>query len=253
MHLSWTLSSLDSTDALGAALAGQLRAGDVLALHGELGAGKTTLVRAIAQAVGVNPALVSSPTFVIVNEYPVETCRGVGGVGGDDPTDSGTNRPAKLVHVDAYRLTSPEDLDALGWDQLDDGSSVLLIEWAQRITDALDPIRTAHLTLTHTDTQTRKAKLQLPDAWTTRPGFNTLTQLLTHAGLGINPAEKDDSAHAAPRTETICPVTGAHVPAESPTWPFVSEQARMADLYKWFSGQHAISRPIEQTDLEEEV
>ena len=53
------------------------------------------------------------------------------------------------------------------------------------------------------------------------------------------------------REATTCPTTGRPVPADSPTWPFATEQARMADLYKWFTGQHAISRSVEESDLEE--
>ena len=234
MQLTFSLESLAQTDALGHALALLLEAGDCLALHGDLGAGKTTLVRAIARTMGVDQALVSSPTFVIVNEYPLAP---------SDPPSSNTAQTATtLVHVDAYRLTSTEDLDALGWDQLDDGSSVLLIEWAQRIADALDPRRTADLHLTILDEDSRAVALTLPDTWQDRAG---LAQLRAIASTSANTT--------AERTATTCPVTGQPVPADSPTWPFVSEQARMADLYKWFSGQHNISRPVDQTDLEEEV
>ncbi|VAX42296.1 tRNA threonylcarbamoyladenosine biosynthesis protein TsaE, partial [hydrothermal vent metagenome] len=94
MHLDFASNSLAETDALGCALAGILQPGDTLALLGDLGTGKTTLVRAIATARGIDPALVSSPTFVIVNEYP---------------SPRQTDPP--LVHVDAYRLTSADDLD----------------------------------------------------------------------------------------------------------------------------------------------
>src|SRR6185436_10389192 len=69
--LSRTSPCEDYTLALGRGLASLLRPGDVIALHGELGAGKTTLVRAIAQGLRIDPRLVSSPTFVLVNQYPV--------------------------------------------------------------------------------------------------------------------------------------------------------------------------------------
>lgn len=223
MRLDFSLQNLADTDALARALAAVLERGDALALSGDLGAGKTTLVRAIAAARGINPGLVSSPTFVIVNEYP----------GGADDTP--------LVHVDAFRLTSAEDLDALGWDRLADGSSILLIEWAERISDALFAANTAALALRPTGEHSRAATLECPSAWADRDAFEDLRAL---AADGLD-------ARLTPREPTTCPTTGRPVPADSPTWPFANEQARMADLYKWFSGQHQVSRPIEQRDLDE--
>jgi tRNA threonylcarbamoyladenosine biosynthesis protein TsaE len=217
MRLDFELASLTDTAALGASLAQVLEAGDVLALEGDLGAGKTTLVRAVATARGIDPALVSSPTFVIVNEYP--------------PARPGD---APLVHVDAYRLASPEDLEPLGWDQLAEGSSVLLIEWAERIAQALPQDRTARLALRSTGEHSRAASLDAPDEWSTRAGIEFLRSLAIPS-----------------REPTTCPVTGRHVPADSPTWPFADERARMADLYRWFSGQYGMSRGVEESDMEE--
>lgn len=217
MRLHFELDNLDATAALGRALARLLQAGDTLAFQGELGAGKTTLIRAIAEARGVDPSLISSPTYVIVNEYP--------------PAQEGE---PPVVHVDAYRLTSAEDLDALGWDRIADGSTVLLIEWAERIADALPQESTARLILRAAGKSARAAELECPRAWESREAFGVVH------GLAL-----------PPRTPTTCPVTGQHVPADAPSWPFASEQARMADLYKWFSSEHEISRPMDQRDLGE--
>ncbi|HZW10136.1 MAG TPA: tRNA (adenosine(37)-N6)-threonylcarbamoyltransferase complex ATPase subunit type 1 TsaE [Phycisphaerales bacterium] len=217
MRLDFELTSIDETAALGAALAQVLGAGDLLALEGDLGAGKTTLVRAIAAARAIDPGIVSSPTFVIVNQYP--------------PARPGD---APLVHVDAYRLGSPEDLDPLGWDRLADGSSVLLIEWAERIAAALPQDRTARLALRSTGEHSRAASLEAPDEWSTRAAIEPLRSLAIPS-----------------REPTTCPVTGRHVPADSPTWPFADDRARMADLYRWFSGQYGMSRGVEESDLEE--
>lgn len=217
MRLDFELNSLEDTEALGGALAAVLAAGDVVALEGDLGAGKTTLVRAIAVARGIDAGMVSSPTFVIVNEYP-------GARSGDAP----------LVHVDAYRLTSADDLDALGWDQLADGSGVLLIEWAERIAESLPPETTARLSIGATGEESRAVSLEAPESWRGRGSFGALEAL-----------------PLAAREATTCPVTGRPVPGDSPTWPFFNEQARMADLYKWFSGQHLMSRALEESDLEE--
>ena len=217
MRLDFELESLADTEALGGALAAVLAAGDVVALQGDLGAGKTTLVRAVAVGRGIDAGMVSSPTFVIVNEYPAA---GEGGW--------------PLVHVDAYRLTSADDLEVLGWDQLADGSGVLLIEWAERIAEALPPGTTARLSIRATGEESRAVSLEAPEGWRERDGFAALE------GLAL-----------PVREATMCPVTGQPVPADSPTWPFASKRARMADLYKWFSGQHLMSRGVEESDLEE--
>ncbi len=114
-----TLSSdsLEATYAIGRDLGGQFDRGDCVALIGPLGAGKTALVRGIAEGLGLDdPRLVSSPTFVLVQEYP-----------GDVP----------VYHLDLYRMTDPgPELIDLGLDEmLTDG--VVLIEWADRAERAL--------------------------------------------------------------------------------------------------------------------
>ena len=91
------------------AIAGQLVAGDLIALDGELGAGKTTLTRGIGAALGVRGA-VTSPTFVLARTHP----RADGG--------------APLVHVDAYRLSSAAELDDL---DIDFEASIVVVEWAK--------------------------------------------------------------------------------------------------------------------------
>ncbi|MEO8262439.1 MAG: tRNA (adenosine(37)-N6)-threonylcarbamoyltransferase complex ATPase subunit type 1 TsaE [Pseudolysinimonas sp.] len=93
-------------EALGARLAPLLRAGDLVQLDGELGAGKTTLTRGLGAALGAREAI-TSPTFVLAREHP---------------TASGT----PLVHVDAYRLTSAAELDDL---DLDWDHSIVVVEW----------------------------------------------------------------------------------------------------------------------------
>ncbi|HRQ71862.1 MAG TPA: tRNA (adenosine(37)-N6)-threonylcarbamoyltransferase complex ATPase subunit type 1 TsaE [Phycisphaerales bacterium] len=215
MHAEIELRTLDDTAALGRALAGALRAGDALALRGELGAGKTTLVRAIAEARGIDPALVSSPTFVMVNEYPPPAP-------GEPP----------IVHVDAYRLRGEDDLDALGWDRLADGSAVLIVEWADRIAHALPPHRTAWVTLAVTGESSRRADIEAPGSWAERAGIPWV-----------------GTPDCAP-TATVCPITGRSVPADAPTWPFADERARMADFYRWMSGQYAIERKPAEEDEE---
>ncbi|HAM25351.1 MAG TPA: tRNA (adenosine(37)-N6)-threonylcarbamoyltransferase complex ATPase subunit type 1 TsaE [Microbacteriaceae bacterium] len=100
---------------LGAALARQLRAGDLVALNGVLGAGKTTLTRGLGAALGVRGA-VTSPTFVLARTHPRE--------------DGG----APLVHVDAYRLGSAAELDDL---DIDFEASIVVVEWAAGMLDGV--------------------------------------------------------------------------------------------------------------------
>ena len=103
--------SEDDTAAVGRELAASLAAGDVVLLHGDLGAGKTALVRGLAEGLGVPPDEVSSPTFTLVQEYR----------GGRLP----------LFHVDLYRLHDPREIEDLGLDEIAE-QGVLAIEWAER-------------------------------------------------------------------------------------------------------------------------
>ena len=104
-------SSEQETSDIGAALGRQLRAGDVVLLYGDLGAGKTAFVRGLARGIGANPDDVSSPTFTIVQEY--------------------AGSSATLYHVDLYRLEPPE-VDDLGLDDLVAADGIVAIEWAER-------------------------------------------------------------------------------------------------------------------------
>jgi tRNA threonylcarbamoyladenosine biosynthesis protein TsaE len=112
--------SEEATHRLGRALGAHARAGDVLALYGALGAGKTRLVRGIAAGLGIDPASVGSPTFVLVHEYEPEE-----------------DAAPVLVHVDAYRL-NPQEADSIGWEEhgpTEDlaAGAVVVVEWAERL------------------------------------------------------------------------------------------------------------------------
>jgi tRNA threonylcarbamoyladenosine biosynthesis protein TsaE len=116
---SFSLPNESATERLGAALAGALRPRDLVALKGGLGAGKTTLARAILRAASGDPALiVPSPTFTLVEVY--ETPKGA------------------IWHFDLYRLEAPEQVFELGWEEaLAEG--VVLIEWPERLGALLPP------------------------------------------------------------------------------------------------------------------
>jgi tRNA threonylcarbamoyladenosine biosynthesis protein TsaE len=109
-------ASAPETRRIGARLAALLRSGDVVCLYGDLGAGKTTFVQGIAEGLGI-AARVTSPTFTLVHEYP----------GGRVP----------LFHFDVYRLRGAADLADIGFDEYLARGGIALIEWADRITDAL--------------------------------------------------------------------------------------------------------------------
>ncbi|WP_223913009.1 tRNA (adenosine(37)-N6)-threonylcarbamoyltransferase complex ATPase subunit type 1 TsaE [Actinomyces capricornis] len=115
--MSLISTDAEDTRALGARLAGLLRAGDLVLLSGGLGAGKTTLAQGIGAALGVR-GRVSSPTFVIARHHPAL------GQGPD------------LIHVDAYRLDSLEEVDALDLDSSMQ-ESVTLVEWGQGKVESL--------------------------------------------------------------------------------------------------------------------
>jgi len=109
--------SVEETFALGRRLATELRPGAVVALYGELGAGKTVLVKAIARALGFAGA-VTSPTFTIIHEYPT------------DPP---------IYHVDLYRLNTEQEALEVGIEEYLRGRGVCIVEWADRIERLLPP------------------------------------------------------------------------------------------------------------------
>ena len=134
------LPDLDATTSLGRAIASGLGRGDAVALWGDLGAGKTTLARAILQALGVKED-VPSPTFTIVQNYETS--------------------PA-IAHYDLYRLKSAREMAELGFeDALDQGA--VLVEWPERAPEVL-PLEALHVRLGLRDTG-RLARITGPGRW----------------------------------------------------------------------------------------
>ncbi|MDR1025273.1 MAG: tRNA (adenosine(37)-N6)-threonylcarbamoyltransferase complex ATPase subunit type 1 TsaE [Treponema sp.] len=113
------------TRALGRRIARGLKAGQVLALRGGLGAGKTCLAKGIARELGVEEEL-TSPTYTIVSEYEGRSCCAGG-------------PPLPLYHIDAYRLSGEDDFEALGGRDLLYGRGICLVEWSERIQAVLPP------------------------------------------------------------------------------------------------------------------
>lgn len=124
---SLTVADLAGTEAFGQRLGERLFPGAVVALVGQLGAGKTHLTRAIAEGLGIaNPAAVNSPTFVLIQEYP-----------GRVP----------LYHFDAYRLSGSREFAELGVDEYFAGDGVCIVEWADRVGSAM-PAESLTVTIT---------------------------------------------------------------------------------------------------------
>ncbi len=115
--LTIDVADLAGTEAIGRRLGSLLFPGAVVALVGPLGAGKTHLTRAVAEGLGVaNPAAVTSPTFVLIQEYP---------------------GPVPVYHFDAYRLSEPRELAELGAEEYFGGDGVCVVEWADKVAGAL--------------------------------------------------------------------------------------------------------------------
>ena len=139
MRTSLVSDTPDATTAAGARLAARLAPGDVVALTGELGAGKTCFVQGLVRGLGVTTAA-TSPTFVLVNEY-----RG----------------RLPVHHVDAYRTQSLTELLDLGLEELIAGSGVTLVEWADRC-EPLLPARTIRVHIEGVGDEPRRITIMEP-------------------------------------------------------------------------------------------
>jgi tRNA threonylcarbamoyladenosine biosynthesis protein TsaE len=140
----WLLAEAEMEEA-GAALARQLRLGDVVALSGPLGAGKTTLARAVLHALG-HEGEVPSPSFALVQPYEALAL--------------------PVTHADLYRLEDPQEVEELG---LDDalGFGVLLVEWPERAGEAAWP-QALRLALSEAGDGRRALTWEVPRAWESR-------------------------------------------------------------------------------------
>lgn len=135
MVLEITSYSPAETIEVGRKLGSQLKGGEIIAICGPLGSGKTHLIKGLAAGAGAkNCKQVTSPTFVIVNEY--------------------TGR-LDIYHIDAYRLNSIAEFEMLGFDDFCYPGSVVLIEWADKVESALRAVDYIQIELFHTGQTTR--------------------------------------------------------------------------------------------------
>jgi tRNA threonylcarbamoyladenosine biosynthesis protein TsaE len=132
--------SVQQTEQIAAAFARSLPAGTCVALHGEMGAGKTQFVRGLVAGLGGDPRRVSSPTFVLLNVYPTPT--------------------RTIYHLDAYRVGGSDDFEAIGFAELLEQPGIVVVEWPSRVADLLPPTTRA-VWIEPIDETTRR--LTLPD------------------------------------------------------------------------------------------
>ena len=123
--------SPEETQALGERIGKTLKPSDVIALIGDLGTGKTCLTQGIARGVGIAPGeTVNSPSYILINEYR-----------GSIP----------IYHIDLYRLENSDEIAELGLSEYIEGDGICIIEWAERMADALpDACIKIHITLIET-------------------------------------------------------------------------------------------------------
>jgi tRNA threonylcarbamoyladenosine biosynthesis protein TsaE len=199
-----TTQSHSQTEEVAAMLASLLVGGETIALRGDLGAGKTCFARGLASGLGCDERQVSSPTFIVLQRY-----RGA---------------RIDLVHVDAYRLSNPEQLRDSGLE-LGAHDCVAAIEWSERVESEL-PADTITVSLVATSATDRAITISAPANFIERVSW---------------------SMRARP-----CAICKAPVAFLGETKPFCSKRCRDVDLGRWIDGRYQISRPIEQTDLDED-
>jgi tRNA threonylcarbamoyladenosine biosynthesis protein TsaE len=211
--------SPEHTRRIAAVLAKSLVPGDVIALDGELGAGKTCFVRGLAEGLGLDAQQVASPTFVLSHEY--------------EPPDASPTG-VTLVHIDAYRLHGADELDAVGWQELiDRGDAIIALEWPSRVAAAL-PADRVHVRIEHVGETSRIVSISAPP---------TKADRLQYIATDLQPVLPTASAPAI-----ACRTCGRSFDRSAKTFPFCSERCRMADLGQWFREGYRTSRAIEQDD-----
>ena len=158
----------DETLSLGRAVARLLQPGEIVALYGDLGTGKTVFARGICDGLGIDPRIVGSPTFTILNEYQgaylheleddradecgqgINACQRTPEPGITDKRLSTSNRrkSVPVYHFDAYRIDRIDEFYGIGYEEYFFGDGICIVEWADKI-EALLPDHTVRLRLEH--------------------------------------------------------------------------------------------------------
>jgi tRNA threonylcarbamoyladenosine biosynthesis protein TsaE len=243
--------SEQQTVELAAALSACLEGGEIIALEGPLGSGKTCFVRGVAQGLGINPAQVSSPTFVICHEYMADQ---PASVSEQAETSDANSRISTLIHIDAYRIAgSTDELETLGWTELLESNeregTIIAIEWPSRIADEMKKLpRRIDVAIEHIDEHSRRL--------TIAAAFEIMQRLRSVIVPASNPESRQAAAAGLatkiqhPKADFKCRTCGRPVAEAAPTFPFCSKRCKLADLGQWFSEGYRVSRPTESESEE---
>lgn len=201
------------TERLGETLALVAKAPLILAIDGELGAGKTQLVRGFARGMGLDAGEISSPTFVISSRHE----------GAID-----------LVHMDAYRIESIPELESIGFQEiLQEDSLMIAIEWASRIFDAL-PEERLEVRIAHRSETTRAIEI-----------IDRRSDVNERQRMSEALSDLFDATEVVSREDAACPSCGGSLGSEDQdAKPFCSTRCRLVDLGNWLGGGYTISRPM---------
>jgi tRNA threonylcarbamoyladenosine biosynthesis protein TsaE len=140
LSVTWQLPDLEATATAGRRLGSQLFSGAVLLFFGAMGSGKTTLIKQICAGLGVDPNIVISPTYTLVNMYPASV--------------------GMIHHLDLYRIQTAGELDDFDRDDLISADGVTLVEWPDLLLPLLDQEPTLRLQLQATGECTRELRLE---------------------------------------------------------------------------------------------
>ncbi len=149
--MNYTSNSSEETKKIGKQIAATLTGGDIILLYGDLGAGKTTIMKGIAEYFGISEDKITSPTFTLMNVYEIENYV--------KPrlTPLGELKIKNLIHIDTYRLDNEQQLVEIGVeDYLGDESCLTFIEWPEKIENLLSLKKTRQVTLKHIDENKRE-------------------------------------------------------------------------------------------------
>jgi tRNA threonylcarbamoyladenosine biosynthesis protein TsaE len=155
LHSRSPEDTLEIARALGSCLAD----GDLVALTGDLGAGKTLFCKGVGEALGIPPGRIASPTFTIVTRH---------------------EGPLPLTHVDVYRLDTVREAEEIGLDETFSGPGVCVVEWAEKVTELL-PTDCIRVTFTISDEDERVIAVSVPDQPRFR-GFHSRSQRFQPGG-----------------------------------------------------------------------
>ncbi|MBL9148557.1 MAG: tRNA (adenosine(37)-N6)-threonylcarbamoyltransferase complex ATPase subunit type 1 TsaE [Phycisphaerae bacterium] len=191
----------------------------VVAIDGELGAGKTRFVGGLAAGLGIDRDAISSPSFVLAMEHEGDAVR--------------------LVHIDAWRIGSSEELVSIGWDELlRRPKTVIAVEWASKIESAL-PRERVDVSIEHAGDTERRVHVR-----DERPGrAAAMANALAMFTPGI--------AATKPRAAR-CSICGKPSHVDEPSYPFCSPRCRQIDLGRWLKGDYRVSRPADAPRDEED-